>query len=85
MYFHESRITYGIHLFYKRCIKDYDGGKCVTLIPANEEGINLMKKYEEFWNEFKRLTELKNNNSYNLCVCGDNYLKNKIILIMIYL
>ena len=44
-----------------------------------------MKKYEEFGNEFKRLTELKNNNSYNLCVCGDNYLKNKVILIMIYL
>lgn len=43
-----------------------------------------MRKYEEVWDEFKCLTELKDTNSYNLCGYGDSCLKDQKILIMIY-
>ena len=64
IYYHKFRITYSSkHLciiFYgiNGCIKDYDERKYPTLIPGNEEKIDLIKSYDELWDKVKCL---KNN------------------------
>lgn len=44
-------------------IKDYDGIKYLTLIPANdkEKGKDALKQYEEMWDKNKYLIKTKNN------------------------
>lgn len=56
-------------------IKDYDENKYLTLIPGNEEGIDLMKMYLYFWDIIIFFIETNNTNS---CDDTDNYLETKI-------